>query len=69
MDSKTDGNQEEEVVLETLCDMCEGEYTGNWREPCRCGGIGYRPTPLGEKILTLVGRHFSRMLKQRLNNI
>lgn len=67
MDQEPEVSKKDRVELEVLCDMCDGEYTGNWIEPCKCNGLGYIPTPLGEEVLTLVRRHFPRMLKRQMN--
>jgi hypothetical protein len=57
----------EGVDLELVCDDCRGEG-GWWTEGdfcrcLRCGGAGYRPTPLGEKVLSLVRHNFKPMME------
>jgi DnaJ-class molecular chaperone len=54
-------------ALEMLCETCKGEggygdveAEGGWANCFDCSGSGYRPTPVGAKILELV-RHNSKV--------
>ena len=55
-------------VLETACEWCAGKgwrlECGN-REKCEmCDGAGYQPTPLGDKVLSLLRHNFCSLFDQ-----
>ena len=52
-------NELKNVVLETLCEWCDGDGTTPSRDgpdkSCEsCGGAGYEPTEFGEKVQALM---------------
>lgn len=54
-------------ILETQCDQCKGkagypdeEEHNGWADCPFCKGEGFKPTPIGARILELV-RHNSRV--------
>jgi DnaJ-class molecular chaperone len=58
---------EELPTLETVCDGCNGrggytdrECENDWAHCPYCGGSGFKPTPIGARILELI-RHNSKV--------
>jgi hypothetical protein len=48
--------------LENLCPECEGQREWPLSGRCfTCAGVGYIPTPLGERILRLVQHNMLRL--------
>ena len=54
-------------VLETKCPDCRGvggrPEGGEWFRCWDCGGAGYVPTPLGERVLALMRHNLRPMLE------
>jgi ribosomal protein L37AE/L43A len=56
------------LELESTCPVCKGEArwrlgNGEWHYCGNCDGAGFMPTPLGERILTLMRHNFRPMLQ------
>ena len=60
-----------DVELETRCEECRGLGEVELRtgmEVCEmCGGAGYIPTPVGEKIIDLMRHNFRPMLRNAIH--
>lgn len=51
--------------FEESCPACHGRGRDGYHSCSICGGTGYTPTELGEKILSLVRHNLGSMLQVR----
>lgn len=62
-----DGDMNELFELETICTRCNGEGAwteqGEWADCFACGGAGYVPTVIGQKVLDLMWHNLQPKLR------